>query len=235
VGSRTKGLVTRKSGDRESFELSPARASVPGANLSGAGRWSGMRMVVDNDLLGLAFAALTVIFTVWILTILVKYYRFRRLAPGSILSWESPRPWFFGLCLGIGFFMVAMTFLSGFVLHRPALHTVAQGLMALFYTVVFPLSFRIRKGFYATGIWAERGFLPYRTIRWLGWRQGQEIVLALRGEDRFLRQSYDFLRVPGDYYGQARRILADRIKDQSLDPQTSVLGLEADSSAQERV
>jgi len=57
----------------------------------------------------------------------------------------------------------------------------------------------------------------------------------LRGEDRFLRQSYDFLRVPGDYYGQARRILADRIKDQSLDPQTSVLGLEADSSAQERV
>jgi hypothetical protein len=128
-----------------------------------------------------------------------------------------------------------MTFLSGFVLDRPPLHTVAQGLMAVFYTVVFPLSFRIRKGFYATGILAERGFLPYQKIRWLGWKKGQEIVLALRREDRFLRQTDDFLRVPGNYYGQARRILADRIKDQSLAPETSVLGLEGDAPAQERV
>lgn len=190
---------------------------------------------MDDGLLGLAFAGLTVVFTAWILLLTVKYLRFRSLAPGSVLSWESPRPWFFGLCLGIGFFMVAMTFLSGFVLDRPPLHTVAQGLMAVFYTVVFPLSFRIRKGFYATGIWAERGFLPYHKIRWLGWREGKEIVLALRGEDRFLRQTDDFLRVPGNYYGQARRILADRIKDQSLAPKTSVLGLEGDASAQERV
>jgi hypothetical protein len=175
-------------------------------------------MGLDMDaLLGLAFAGLAVFFTVWILSILVRYRRFRSLAKSSILSWESPRPWFFGLCLGIGFFMVVMTFL------------------AIFYTVVFPLSFRIRKGFYATGIWAEHRFLPYREIRWLGWRERPEIVLALRGEDRFLRQSYDILRVPGDYYGQARRILADRIEDQTLAPQTSVLGLETDSSAQEQV
>jgi hypothetical protein len=193
-------------------------------------------MGLDMDaLLGLAFAGLTVVFTVWIFSILVSYRRFRSLAKSSILSWESPRPWFFGLCLGIGFFMVVMTFLSAFILHRPALHSVAQGLMAIFYTVVFPLSFRIRKGFYATGIWAEHRFLPYREIRWLGWRERPEIVLALRGEDRFLRQSYDILRVPGDYYGQARRILADRIEDQTLAPQTSVLGLETDSSAQEQV
>ena len=190
---------------------------------------------MDDRLLGLTFAGLTVIFTAWILLLTVKYLRFRGLAPGSILSWESPRPWFFGLCLWIGFFMVAMTFLSGFILDRPPLHTVAQGLMAVFYTVVFPLSFRIRKGFYATGILAERGFLPYQKIRWLGWKKGQEIVLALRREDRFLRQTDDFLRVPGNYYGQARRILADRIKDQSLAPETSVLGLEGDAPAQERV
>lgn len=190
---------------------------------------------MDDGLLGLAFAALTVIFTVWILLLTVKYLRFRSVASGSLLSWESPRPWFFSLCLGIGFFMVIMTFLSGFVLSRPPVHTLAQALMAVFYTVVFPLSFRIRKGFYATGIWAERGFFPYQKIRWLGWKEGQEIVLALRGEDRFLRDGYDFLRVPGDYYGQARRILADRIKDQSLAPKTSVLGLESDASAQERV
>ena len=73
---------------------------------------------MDDGLLGLAFAALTVIFTVWILLLTVKYLRFRSVASGSLLSWESPRPWFFSLCLGIGFFMVVMTFLSGFVLSR---------------------------------------------------------------------------------------------------------------------
>jgi hypothetical protein len=188
-----------------------------------------------DQMLGLSFAGLTVLFTIWTVVLLLKYFRFRSLASSSVLSWESPRPWFFGLCLGIGFFMVVMTFLSGAVLHRPALHTVAQGLMAVFYTVVFPLSFRIRKGFYATGIWAERGFLPYQKIRWLGWREGPEIILALRADERLLRSGYDFLRVPGDYYGQARRILADRIKDQTLEPQTSILGLDGDSSAEEKV
>ncbi len=147
-----------------------------------------------DDLLGLAFAGLAVVFSVWNFSILVKYRQFRSLAPSSILSWETPRPWFLGLCLGIGFFMIAMTFFSGFILHRPALHTVAQGLMAVFYTVVFPMSFRIRRGFYASGIWAERRFLPYQEIRWHGWRERPEIVLGLRGEDRFLRQGYDFLR-----------------------------------------
>jgi len=192
----------------------------------------GMNM---DDLLGLAFAGLAVFFSVWSLSILVQYRRFRSLSSSSILSWQTPRPWFFGLCLGIGFFMIVMTFLSGFILHRPALHTVAQGLMAIFYTVVFPMSFRIRKGFYASGIWAEHRFLPYQEIRWLGWRERPEIVLALRAEDRFLRQSYDFLRIPGDYYGQARRILADRIEDQTLAPQTSVLGLEPEGPAQDQV
>ena len=118
-----------------------------------------------DDLLGLAFAGLAVVFSVWNFSILVKYRQFRSLAPSSILSWETPRPWFLGLCLGIGFFMIAMTFFSGFILHRPALHTVAQGLMAVFYTVVFPMSFRIRRGFYASGIWAERRFLPYHLPR----------------------------------------------------------------------
>ena len=184
-----------------------------------------------DDLLGLAFAGLAVVFSVWNFSILVKYCRFRSLAPSSILSWETPRPWFLSLCLGIGFFMIAMTFFSGFILHRPALHIVAQGLMAVFYTVVFPMSFRIRRGFYASGIWAERRFLPYQEIRWHGWRERPEIVLGLRGEDRFLRQGYDFLRVPGDYYGLARRILADRIEDKTLAPQTSVLGLEPEGPA----
>jgi hypothetical protein len=44
-----------------------------------------------------------------------------------------------------------------------------------------------------------------------------------------------FLRVPGNYFGQARRILADSIDEYELALQTSVLGLEPDVSTQERV
>ena len=187
-----------------------------------------------DRLLGFVFAGLTVLFTVWTVSTLARYVRYRRLASSALLSWPSPRPWFFNLCLGIGFFMVVMTGYSAFILDRPPLHTVAQGLMVIFYTVVFPLGYRIRRGFYASGIWAEGGFVPYDTIRWLGWRETPEIVLALRTKRRF-GQSYKFLRVPGKAYGAARRILADRIDDASLSPETSVLGLGTATSTQERV
>ena len=46
-----------------------------------------------DDSLGLAFAGLVVFFSVWILSILVQYRRFRSLSSTSILSWETPRPW----------------------------------------------------------------------------------------------------------------------------------------------
>jgi hypothetical protein len=130
--------------------------------------------------------------------------------------------------------MVFLTVMSAVALHRPLLVIVAQALMAVFYTIVFPLTFKIQKGFYATGIWAERGFVPYRSIRWLGWKESPQLTLALKADGR-LGQRYAFLRVPGDYYGQARRILADRIKEDSLTFETSVLGLDPDAPTQERV
>lgn len=176
-------------------------------------------------LLGLASAGLAVVFVVWIVTTAARYVKYRKLRPATLLTWEGHRPWFFGLCLGIGFFMLVLTFVSGFILHRPAIHVVSQGLMALFYTVFFPLGFRIRKGFYRAGIWSERGFVPYRSIRWVGWKEKPVITLAMRMEEGFLAPNDAFLVVPGDHYGEARRILADRIQDGTLVTNESVLGL----------
>ncbi len=187
-----------------------------------------------NDLLSLSFSALAVFFAAWNALLIIRYIQYRQVARDTVLSWLAPRPWYFNLCLGIGFFMVVLTGLSAFVLHRPWLVVLAQGLMALFYTVVFPASFRIRRGFYASGIWTERGFVGYRSIRWLGWKKAPQIVLALRAQGR-LHERYAFLRVPGDYFGQARRILADSIDEHSLSLETSVLGLEQEASTQERV
>lgn len=187
-----------------------------------------------NELLSSSFTALAVLFAAWNALLIARYIQYRRVARDVVLSWLAPRPWYFNLCVGIGFFMVVLTFLSAFVLHRSWLVVVAQGLMALFYTVVFPASFRIRRGFYASGIWTERGFVHYRHIRWLGWKETPEVVLALRTQGR-LNERYASLRVPGDYFGQSRRILADSIDKHSLSLETSILGLEPEASTQERV
>ncbi len=189
---------------------------------------------MDNALL-VSFMGLTVLFAIWNVATLSQYLAYRRIASTAELTWNPRKPWFFNMCLGIGFFMVTMTAVSVFVLSRPMLTVVAQALMALYYTVLFPMSFRIQRGFYESGIWTERGFVRYRDIVWLGWKEKPDLTLALRTETR-MRQGYAFLKVEGEYYGQARRILADRIEDRSLSVQQGVLGLqEAEQPAQERV
>jgi hypothetical protein len=184
--------------------------------------------------LSITFVALAVFFGIWITITLVKFFQFKKVSKEAVLTWAPPRPWYYRLCVGIGLFMVFLTVMSIFASHRPLLVIAAQALMAVFYTVVFPLIFKIRRGFYSSGIWAERGFIPYRSIRWLGWKETPQVTLALKADGRF-GLKYAFLRVPGDYYGQVRRILADRIKEDSLTLETSVLGLDPNAPTEERV
>ena len=188
-----------------------------------------------DNLLGLSFLVLAVLFTVWNVTTLIQYRTYRRVLKGAELTWYPKRPWFYNMCLGIGFFMLSMTILSVFILDRPWLTIVSQALMAFYYTVVFPLSFRIHRGFYQAGIWSEHRFVPYRVVRSINWIEKSDIVLIVE-TDGFLETSYTRLQVPGDQYGQARRILASHIEDHSLAVEQSILGLSnADSPSQEQV
>jgi hypothetical protein len=189
-----------------------------------------------DNVLALSFFALTALFTVWNGVYLYRYLRFRRVRSSARLTWLPPRPWFYNMCLGIGFFMLALTVVSLFLLHRPLLTIVAQSLMALFYTVLFPLSFRIRRGFYSGGIWAEHGFVPYGRVRSLNWIERPNVVLVLKTEGGPLGSGYARLVVPGELYGQARRILAEHIENHSLSMERSILGLnDTESPAQEQV
>ena len=191
-----------------------------------------------DQVLGLAFAALAVLFAVWNTVTLAGYFYYRQLAPSAELVWNPVKPWFYNMCLGIGFFMMTMSAVSIFLLERPWLTNLSQVLMAIYYTIAFPLSFRVKRGFYGKGIWSERGFVPYERVRWLGWKEKPHVVLALRTEASLLRPAYAFLKVPGEFYGQARRILASHVDDASLSIEQGVLGLndaEAPAQAQERV
>ncbi len=189
-----------------------------------------------DDLLGLAFAAFAALFAVWNSVCLFHYLTYRRVARSVELTWLPPKPWFYNMCLGIGFFMVSLTAISIFLLDRPLVTVVAQALMALYYTVLFPLSFQMRRGLYRGGIWAESGFVPYSRVRGLNWIERPQLVLVVRTEGGLLGGGYARLVVPGELYGQARRILAGHIEDHSLSVKESILGLsDSESPAQEQV
>ena len=189
-----------------------------------------------DDLLGLSFIALAALFAIWNSICLFQYLTYRRLASSAELTWLPAKPWFYNMCLGIGFFMVSLTAISIFLLDRPFLTVVAQALMALYYTVLFPRSFQIRRGLYSGGIWAESGFVPYSRVRALNWIEKPEVVLVVRSEGGLVGAGYARLIVPGELYGQARRIRAGHIEDHSLTVKKSILGLsESESPAQEQV
>jgi hypothetical protein len=189
-----------------------------------------------DNLLGLSFIALAALFALWNSVALYQYLAYRRLASFAELTWLPTKPWFYSLCLGIGFFMTSLTAISIFFLDRPLLTVVAQALMALYYVVLFPLSFQIRRGLYASGIWSEGGFVPYSRVRALNWLERPEVVLVLRTERGLMGAGYARLVVPGDVYGEARKILAGHIEDRSLSVGKSILGLsDSESPAQEQV
>jgi hypothetical protein len=78
--------------------------------------------------------------------------------------------------------------------------------------------------------------VPYSRVRALNWLEKPDVVLLVRTERGLTGAGYARLVVPGDLYGQARRILAGHIEDRSLSVGKSILGLsESESPAQEQV
>jgi hypothetical protein len=62
------------------------------------------------------------------------------------------------------------------------------------------------------------------------------VVLLLETEGGLLGGGYGRLFVPGELYGQARRILAEHVENRSLSMEKSILGLDdSETPAQERV
>ena len=45
-----------------------------------------------------------------------------------------------------------------------------ETMMFMYYGYLIPLTRRIRRGFYADGIWADTGFIPYNEVGGLSWR-----------------------------------------------------------------
>ena len=138
--------------------------------------------------------------------VLFQFIRFLRLRSSALLIWPVGRPPFYVLAIGAALGMIIVYKLA--VLRWPPVEVFGESMMLVYYGYAMPLSMKIGRGFYEDGIWSDAGFVPYSTIGGLAWREGEQLTLVLI--DR-MRQFARKLTVPESYYGEARRVLRDKI------------------------
>jgi hypothetical protein len=155
-------------------------------------------------LLGVGFLAAN-------LKLAYDYVRFLRRRHGALLTWRAPRPpqYTFALALGgaLGLLVVAKLVF----LHRQAF---GESMMFLYYAYFLPMSLTIGRGFYEDGIWAETTFIPYTEVGGVTWRESEHqatLIVISR-----LRNLARRLTVPGDKYAAARRLLRDKVGEQTV-------------------
>lgn len=140
--------------------------------------------------------------------LLFQFVRFLRLRSSALLTWPGRRPPFYGLLLGIGAVLSVIIFYKLAILRMRPADVFGETMMLLYYAYAVPLSLKIGRGFYADGIWADAGFIPYSRIGGLTWREGEQLTLVVIYRMRaFARR----LVVPEAHYGAARRLLRDKI------------------------
>ena len=137
-----------------------------------------------------------------------QYFRFTRLRATALLTWGPPRPPLFRLFLWVGAVLAILIFYKLAVLRLHPRFVFGETMMLVYYVYALPLGLKIGRGFYEDGIWTEGGFIRYANIGGLTWREGERTTLVLLYRWRnFARQ----LVVPEPYYGEARRVLRDKI------------------------
>jgi hypothetical protein len=135
-------------------------------------------------------------------------FRFLKRRSSAILTWHGAKPKYYGMQLGLGVVLGVLLVIDLFYLRRPAPQIFGVAMMFVYYGYALPLSLRIGRGFYSDGIWSESGFVPYRSIGAVSWREGKDPALVIVSRLRTLARR---LVVPGIHYAAARRLLRDKI------------------------
>lgn len=144
--------------------------------------------------------------------IALDFVHFLRRRSSALLVWLPPQPRFYAVLIAIGVMMGFLILYNFNVAKSPARlarQLFGEGMMFLYYTVALAMNGAIRRGFYADGIWADGGFMPYAQIGAVSWREGKDITLLMTARMRpFARR----LVVPATLYRAARDLLHDKIE-----------------------
>jgi hypothetical protein len=142
--------------------------------------------------------------------VIADLVRFRRRKRSAQLTWPGMKPKFYGFMLGLGVLLGVLLFFKLFVQRRPPSSLFGEAMMFVYYGYAFPLSTRIERGFYRDGVWTDSGFMRWKQISAVSWKEeGAAVTLMLISKARSIAKRLD---VPGPLYGQARRVLRDKVK-----------------------
>ncbi len=142
------------------------------------------------------------------LRLLFQYLRFMQRRSSALLTWRSRTPPLYGLLLSLGVILGLLLFYKLALQRRPPSQAFGESMMFLYYAYVLPLSLRIGRGFYEDGIWSDAEFIPYQKIGGMTWREDKDIALVIGYRERPIARR---LVVPLRHYGEARRVLRDKI------------------------
>ena len=143
------------------------------------------------------------------LRLVVDLLRFQRRKRTALLTWPAPKPRAYGFSLALGVILGVLIGVKFFLLRWSPEQLFGEAMMFVYYGYAFPLSTRISRGFYHDGIWSDSGFMRWGQISAVSWKESEGVTLVLISHIRNIARH---LEIPGHLYGQARRLLRDKIK-----------------------
>jgi hypothetical protein len=143
------------------------------------------------------------------LRVVFDLLRFQQRRRSALLVWQNPKPRFYRFNLTLGAVFAVLIAVKSFVQHLTLAQLFGETMMMTYYGGAFPMSTRIARGFYRDGVWADRGFLRWARISAVSWKEDGAVTLVLVPHSKAIAQR---LHVPGHLYGEARRVLRDKVK-----------------------
>jgi hypothetical protein len=138
---------------------------------------------------------------------LLRYQRRKR---SALLIWQNPKPRYYHFSLALGAVLVCLFAFKLFIQHREMKTLLGEAMMSVYYVFAVPLSSRIARGFYQDGVWSDTGFMPWGQISAVSWKEEGGITLLVLVSH--LKSMARHVQVPGHLYGQARRLLRDKVQ-----------------------
>jgi hypothetical protein len=143
----------------------------------------------------------------------------------ALLVWPGPKPPYYGVMLGIAMVIGVLVLIKAYQVSRlyrdvgdwvPAFgrHAFGELMMFVYYGYMLPFSTRIKRGLYAAGVWTDTAFMPYGQIGGISWREVDPPILVVISRRKMLARH---LTVPGQYLGEMRRLLRDKISSHAIE------------------
>jgi hypothetical protein len=168
---------------------------------------------MDRQTLGALLFLFGVGFLTANLLVVADFLRFRRLRKSALLIWEGARPRFYLFSLALAVVLGGLLLFRLFVQRRPPGQLFGEAMMFVYFGYALPLSTRIRRGFYEDGVWSDTGFMRWAQIAAVSWREDGGVTLLLVSR---LKNIARRLEVPGPLYGEARRVMRDKVKNHDI-------------------